>query len=521
VVDAENAKYIWRDYSFYLRCIDCQFEGAMKVEEVPIKSIERVRLIRWNPLYVEVVPTGLSPDDKEYKIKLTRGLRNRITMGDRKTVLNIPQTFIKAAQYKRKVVLTSRKVFHSKRPSASREEDDNLLGVPLILPVLKHLFFMQVLQKAQEAVAMEHIVPLRVLFPQVRGDADNIYAKINLDKWQQEAVDQVKRWKRDINHIPVMSVPMGVTHVGGQGKGLLLYQEIRLLAEQIIAGMGVPVSFFFGEAQYSGASVNLKALENEFSSNRDDMLELVKFIFTQICMFLNIPLPDLTFRPFRMADDLQRAAYDMQLSQIGKLSDQSLLEKHGHSYEQEQLRMNSEEKLNNERMLRQQKAQAEAQGQATVIATRYQVEAQMMQQQMTGQPQQQEGAPPQEGQEQMPQEGQEQMPQEGAPQQEGQEQMPQEAMASQSQLNPNGMPTEGQPGGEAPYVDVLSQAKGWADEIGQQPHAEQMRILTMLRRDNPELSDLVQNALNQRKAGGSQNPLPSSNYAGNPTAQQR
>ncbi len=35
--------------------------------------------------------------------------------------------------------------------------------------------------------------------------------------------------------------------------------------DQIIAGMGVPTSFVFGEAHWSGASVNLRALEAEMS----------------------------------------------------------------------------------------------------------------------------------------------------------------------------------------------------------------------------------------------------------------
>ena len=95
---------------------------------------------------------------------------------------------------------------------------------------------------------------MRVMFPQISADGNNPYAHINLKDWQREVQLQIKKWKQDNSHIPVMPMPVGYQLIGGQGRSLLLHQEIRVYSDQIIAGMGVPTGFFYGEAQYSGAS---------------------------------------------------------------------------------------------------------------------------------------------------------------------------------------------------------------------------------------------------------------------------
>lgn len=510
----DKVKRLWRDCQFYIHCSKCKHEGIPIVEDVPIRSYEGIRLIRWNPMNVRPRTTGLSEDDKEYHIKLTRSLKNRIRLGDEKLVTRIPQAFIDAVRKKQNVLLDDSMVYHSKRPSSSREGGE-MLGMPIILPVLKEAFFLQVLRKSQEAVAMEHIVPMRVLFPQIRGEADNVYSTINLEKWQKEVTKQVLQWKRDINHIPVMSVPIGYQQVGGQGRALMLHQDIRIVLETIISGMGVPVSFYFGEAQYSGASVNLKALENEFSSNRDDMQDLIRFIFNQISRHMKLPPADLGMKPFKMADDLQRASYDMQLNQLGKLSEQTLLERHGHNYEQEQKRMSEEAKLASERMIAQQKVQAEAQGQATVISVKYQLEAQQLQQSLAPQPPQQgpEGAQPQ----QPPEEGQ---PQEAPPEQAqaAEEPPPEEPQAQEPEaaqaLQEEGMTSPVTEGGTG-YVDLFAQARGIAQELAQEPsEARRLQYLTVIERQSPQLYSLVTRALRAQtvmpSSTGTGNPLPTS-----------
>ena len=93
---------------------------------------------------------------------------------------------------------------------------------------------------------MENIVPMRMIFPgQNTGGNEGPYGSYNLTNWKRRIDEEINMWKRDHNYIPVLPVNIGFQQIGGQGRSLLLYQEMRLLAEQMLAGAGIPVEFIF------------------------------------------------------------------------------------------------------------------------------------------------------------------------------------------------------------------------------------------------------------------------------------
>jgi hypothetical protein len=394
-VSAKKTSYIWKNYTFQLECKSCGHTGSAEVRDEPIKSAGLIKLIRWNPNHINI-RTNEVTGSTTYYYNIPGPLKNSITLGKPDIVEELPQAFIDAVKNKKAIKFQRGKIFHSKRPGASRDPQDSGWGTPLILPVLKDVFFLQILRKSQEAVAMEHIVPMRVLFPQITTDGSNPYQHINLKDWQSEVLGQIQKWRKDTNHIPVMPVPIGQQAIGGQGRALLLHQEIRIYSEQIIAGMGVPTGFFYGEAQYSGASVNLRALENEFLGNRDDMLKLVHFIADQVYAFLALPKSGLSFKPFKMADDLQRASFDLSLVQANMLSSKTFMQSRNYDYSGEQTNIVSEQSDKSKVNEIMSKSQAEAQGEGLLIQTKYQIKAQELQQQMAPQAGQEQPGPPEE-----------------------------------------------------------------------------------------------------------------------------
>jgi hypothetical protein len=371
---AHRAKYKWKNYQFIVNCDKCQASLPHKAYDQDVKTDRRISLIRWSPKHI-TLRRSEAVGETYYYYNMPTSLRNAIKLGRSDIVQKIPQVFIEAVKKKKAIVFPANKIFHCRRPSPSRSEADTAWGPPLILPLLKDVFFTQVLKKAQEAVALEHIVPFKVLFPAPAGDGTSPYGTVNLKNWQKEVVSQVESWRKDPNHIAVMPVPIGQEVIGGQGRALLLHQELRLYSEQIISGMGVPVSFFYGEAQYSGASVNLRALENEFLTNRQDLLKLVEFIRDEVASFMEWGAPDLEFKPFKMADDLQAAVFDLQLVDRQMMSKDTFNQKRNLDLSVELKKIEQEIKDNSALQELMMKGEARGQGEASLITTNYQLKA--------------------------------------------------------------------------------------------------------------------------------------------------
>jgi hypothetical protein len=476
--EASKQQYQFRGFKFVLECSSCGQAGPAIARDEPVKNRMKIQLIRWNPKNISLKHNELTGETKYY-YTMPRQLKNEIVLGKREVLQQTPQAFIDALGAGKAISLDSSKLFHARRASVSRDPYDNGWGAPMLLPVLKDVFFLQVLRKAQEAVAMEHIVPMRTMFPQITADGNNPYAHINLKDWQKEVEGQIKTWRQDNNHIPVMPVPIGTQTIGGQGKSLLLFQELRAISDVIIAGMGVPTGFVYGDAMYSGASVNMRALENEFLGNRQDMLRLVEFIRDRVATFLDLPAIPLRFKPFKMADDMPRSQLLFQLSQAGYVSRRTVLQSMDFDYETEREIIKEELKDQREIQRVQALAQAETQGEAMLTSTQYQIEAQ--QDQQAAMASAQPPGPP--GAEGGPPGGPPGPP--GAPP--GQEAPP------QAEPPPGGPAPAG-----APMVDLLAQAQSISGQLRKMDEVERYQALARIKAQNPDLYMLV----NQAVAGG-------------------
>ncbi len=373
-------KYVFRDHKFVGTCQRCTHYGEFRVRDHYIRSMRDIRLIRWNPEFITIQHNEATGENRYY-YTIPSSLSNDIRMGKRHIIENVPQVFIEALRHNKALLFSKHNIYHMRRPTIAQK--DKGWGLPMILPVLKNAFYLQILQKAQEAIAIEHIVPLRVLFPQSASSTSDVYSTINLVQWRDKIEQELVRWRLDNNYIPIMPIPIGQQTLGGDGRALMLAQEYRVWTEQIISGMGVPIEFYFGGMQFSGSNVSMRILENHFLSQKSQQKQLVTdFIIPNVGSFMGWQPVPVHYKRFKMADDLQRSAFYLQLNQSGKISDKSLLEDTDWDALKEADRIVNEQKRSVENQRRQALAQAAIQGEAQVVMAKYQGRSMKVQQAM-------------------------------------------------------------------------------------------------------------------------------------------
>jgi hypothetical protein len=303
---------------------------------------------------------------------------------------------------------------------------------------------------------------------------------INLVDWKDHIAQEIQRWRLDRNYIPILPLPIGNQVIGGDGRALLMSQEIKIWSDQIIAGMGVPNEFIYGGLQWSGSNVSLRMLENQFMRYLSGLLLFVKdFLVKGMAAHMGWPTVGIRFKPFKMADDLQRKAFLFQLNSAGKVSDTTLVNDTDLNPEEENELIRKETKSRLESVKMQQIAEAEIAGEAGVINAKYQAKAQtiMMQEQQQAAAGMQGTAPGEPG----------------------------EDVGSSPVAQPQGSPNE--QGGQ-PQVNPLQQVVQRLRSLS--PDA-QRTVLTRIEQSNPELARQLQAQFNQ---GGGIDPSP--NTAGKP-----
>jgi hypothetical protein len=455
------------NFEFRLVCPKCGHTGPAESKDVYFRNPSGIRLMRWNPEDVEITYSDLT-GEYTYYYTIPGPLKNDVILGKKEVVENVPEVFISALREHKGVVFSKDLFFHLRRPTLA--DHDRGWGIPLLLPVLKDAFYLQLMKKSQEAILLEHIVPLRILFPQAGSGTSDPYSTVNLLDWRDHVATEIARWRLDPNYIPIMPLPVGNQTIGGDGRALMLTQEIQIWSEQIINGCQLPLEFIKGGLSYAGTNVSMRMLENQFLGYLSRHRQMGNWILRQIAAYLDWPVAKLRFRPFKMADDIQRKAYLFQLNQAGKISDTTLLTDADLSQEKEDEMMIRETALRMKAVEKQQLAMAELSGKQQIVAMKMTAKAQEELQKALGAPEA-PGEP-------------------GGPDGAGALGPMQSPLRRGQDMGMNQAPAAG---GEAQLggSSLLAIAARLAAELGVMDPASQHVTLGRLRKESPELADLV------------------------------
>lgn len=189
-----RAQWIFTSFQFRLTCPKCGYIGDALAKDIYLKNASGIKTIRWNAEDIEVSYNDIS-GEHTYFYTIPATVRNDIVIGRKDTLEGIPQVFIQAMREQKGVIFSKDNFFHMRRPTLATQ--DRGWGTPLLLPVLKDTFYLQLMKKAQEAILLEHIVPLRVLFPQAGSGSSDPYTTINLLDWRDQVAAEIARWRMD------------------------------------------------------------------------------------------------------------------------------------------------------------------------------------------------------------------------------------------------------------------------------------------------------------------------------------
>lgn len=257
------------DYSLYGNCF---VFGEMKTGNDGKPEWNKLVRLDPNKIYIDYNPVDQS---RRYRWvvpdKIARICREK---APKEEYNKIPEIIKQAVSQKKSILLNSDRIYHFYRPSDSAG-DGGVWGIPIIAHVLKLITYRNILRQAQEAIAREHIVPMRIFYLQNQGHGSDYVQTTNWDNVAQNMAAHITRSVRDPNYKVVSPYPMGVLNVGGEGKQLLLTPEIEQVQNEILAGMNVPREFLFGGISYSGTSISLRILENQFITYRLKILDFI------------------------------------------------------------------------------------------------------------------------------------------------------------------------------------------------------------------------------------------------------
>lgn len=379
---AESLKDLkFKNWKFIAKCPKCKKTDVVIANDVATKDISRLRVIRWDITNVDVKYNNIS-DEHFYYYTIPANIKNALKNGDMDIVNSTRLQVIEAAQQNKQVKLSPDNLYHMKRSSPQYIiPTERGYGIPLVLPVMRDIFHIRVLKKANEMISFDHIVPMRMLFPSSTGDVSP-HLTTSLDTWRSKVETELLLWKRDPNRVSLVPMPIGQASFGGDARLLMVTPEIKAAEDDIIIGMGIIPEIIKGGASWSGSNVSLRIVENSFINHRNDIHGLLDFIKKKVAIYFGKPNIDCHMSDFKMADDLTKK--QIMLSNAGTVdslfSGETAIKEFGFDPAKEAKNKEKELKDRIELKTREAEGMAEAQGAGSIISALFQADAQMEQQ---------------------------------------------------------------------------------------------------------------------------------------------
>ena len=301
-LNEEKWEYSLDNAVFKGECPKCNKSVTFRVSEHDLKRPENLCLKLYPPDTIKIKEHEFTGERKLWYCP-TDKFREDIRKGDKWLIKTSPLDILKCVAQGKDLLLDQSNVFHLQLHDPSQANSP--WPQPTLLRAFRNIYHITTLRQAAEQIAKQHMVPLPIFFPQIRGDEPMTSASLSMATFKSDLTTQIKAWIKNPNRYVFSNIPVGHQMIGGQGNMLLPTDQIRMNTEEAMLAMGMPQGLLMGNAHWAGNSVAMRIVENQFLVDREQYQRLLDFIVRRAKAFIpGLPKGhSLRLKEFRKMDD--------------------------------------------------------------------------------------------------------------------------------------------------------------------------------------------------------------------------
>lgn len=332
----------------------CGYTGTLGRIERPSKDDKKIRVIRWSPHFMRVVMNSFSHEFR-YFYKIPENTRQSVLAGDRFMLEHTPWDFVRCIFEGRDFEFEQGKLFHGKTGTISGLPVFGW-GVPHVIFALRNIYHLQVLRRHDEAIALDYIIPLRVITPAVRAARQNMdpLKHIGMAKFVAQTEWMLAKRRRDPATWNVLPFPIEYAAYGGEGRDMLPADMKQFSMKELLNGMGIPVEFYEMSLTVQGAPMMLRLMMNLWKAWPDLINDWLAWSTDIIGDFQSWDKCRMRIKPSTHADDIERRQLELQLAAAQRISMGTALSPLGMDYKDEVRKRMEETKMEAEEQRRLQ-----------------------------------------------------------------------------------------------------------------------------------------------------------------------
>lgn len=238
--------------------------------------------------------------------------------GDPFYASTVPIDFLTASAKQMDFVLDKNHVRHFMAPTINGIRN-NAFGIPETLLNFRNIYHLQVLRRTDEAIGQDYVLPFRVMTPKVDGAGGQMIDP-NMAMWRSEMAHLIKERRANPYAMHALPFPVVAQDLFGTGKQFVPAESMQWHTDNLYHAMNVPVNLYKGTMEQEMVPVNLRLFASGWSFLYRGFNDILKWVVEWYCRMRREDPPDVRLTPSRIADDMERRQFLVQLVSAGELS---------------------------------------------------------------------------------------------------------------------------------------------------------------------------------------------------------
>lgn len=284
----------------------------------PSRDRSRIRLRLLDPRQITLIFSEL-PGTVRVCYRFRPDFVRQIKEGVLAQVNTTPVSMLKAIRLDHDYLFNDKAVFHMKAPTISGISNSGW-GLPGPIANFRALFQMQVYRKIDEAVALDYMLPFRIMTPKLSENSTGSDIDMLAPLWMKHMGQIIKDRRQD--PFAMHSLPFPVNYMESNANGRILSPKDSMLFQknEINENAGYPVELWQGTMQVQAMPVALRLFENSFFHIHRGLDRCARWINEATSRHLDQEQLDLGLKLPSTADDLEARSVMIQLAASGEVS---------------------------------------------------------------------------------------------------------------------------------------------------------------------------------------------------------
>lgn len=320
VHDSPSFNFRWESFRFNATCPKCKKSGEWKHVDRKVGDKYACIIKRWNPHDMEILWDPFS-DECSYIWKIPQDYQKLIREGKLFHLERAPWEVIQCIAENRHLRFEDGVIFHMKEHALAGIRNRGW-GIPKILSNFRQTWHLQVLRRYNEAIALDYIIPLRLISPEngSGGEKNDPLLNLSMNNFSSQVKSMLRKKRKDPASISVLPFPVKYQLLGGEARQLAPTDLLNQAMETQLNNIGIPTDLWRGSLQLQSAPVALRLFETSHAAIPHNNNAFVRFIVDRVAKILNWEKPKVKLEPVTHADDIAAQQAKLQLMMGGQVS---------------------------------------------------------------------------------------------------------------------------------------------------------------------------------------------------------